>query len=819
MLSCFQGCWPPSTGTCPPPAIENAANATGSVNPEEADRTPNSVMFVQNTSVRRNSPLSNLISGRRFKAVSETAVVALSDPGQDLDDEMMYMMMRYLVEESLIDLRGIVTTLAPSYDRARLCRGTLNLLGLPRVPVGVGTDGGDTEGKHTRAPFEEGARSYMPALNSEEALMIEPGRRLLARLFEEAEPKSLTFLIVASLKDAALFLRDNETLFEAKTKEVVIMGGIEPTFQKNTTEASSSYDLVAGTYMVPDTSHNQEFDKVASAFFFNRCQELGVRLIIVSRWSAYAAKMPRETYDQLALSGSSIGRRLRNAQRGSIEQLWARAAAAPDDPKRKGLPPRCDRTWFINTFCGGHDDPERSASQPVWDLVDGFMQYDTMALLAAVPSLRAKFYSPVTVRTYSLEGLAVENLIVGMTQNEPNLAEPKDDLMQLLNTGFAEGLSLNHHFKAQLILFAELRDDTVVDMTLTAIVLRTLVELDVVHCIGIVVATSASSSLSENEQAQVIRESLDEVGLRFVPVFAAKDTVTAAEHLELLYGDALPMGVTLAVTASLTAVSTFVERNPQAFCEKTARVILMSGARRREHAGQWLEPDPDAQNNRLDMVAATKFFTASQELSVPLIVLTRFAAQDGRVPRAIFDVLASHCGPIGQSLCETARARTQALWLQSQAPASSIAERGTLPARCDRAWFLNTFCSGRQPTSEDDIWECVDSLNVYSPLALLAALPGVVKRYLQATPVQVRAATHEVIGWSADARAVQDPASLQKLLLHCLVYGARCNVSEYTLGKVPGISIGHGSDAFHLDFHMSEKSLDHLLPPRPSCAV
>ena len=39
----------------------------------------------------------------------------------------------------------------------------------------------------------------------------------------------------------------------------------------------------------PDEANNQTFDKAASAFFFARCQALGVRLIIVSRWTAYTA--------------------------------------------------------------------------------------------------------------------------------------------------------------------------------------------------------------------------------------------------------------------------------------------------------------------------------------------------------------------------------------------------------------------------------------------------------------------------------------------------------------------------------------------------
>ena len=64
-----------------------------------------------------------------------------------------------------------------------------------------------------------------------------------------------------------------------------------------------------GTFFEPDDSHNQMFDKAASDFFFRRCQELGVRIIAVSRFAAYAAQMPRGTYDRLALMGSSIGRR------------------------------------------------------------------------------------------------------------------------------------------------------------------------------------------------------------------------------------------------------------------------------------------------------------------------------------------------------------------------------------------------------------------------------------------------------------------------------------------------------------------------------
>merc|ERR1712083_950521 len=115
------------------------------------------------------------------------------------------------------------------------------------------------------------------------------------------------------------------------------------------------------------------------------------------------------------------------------------------------------------------------------------------------------------------------------------------------------------------------------------------------------------------------------------------------------------------------------------------------------------------------------------------------------------------------------------------------------------------------------IWDHIDFFNVYSPLALLAALPGVVKRYLRATPVTIRAATHQVIGWSVDQPCVSSPAELQRLLLHLLLYGARCNVSEYKFGDVPRIAIRRGGvngEVVEEAFDMSEHALGRILPAR-----
>ena len=165
----------------------------------------------------------------------------------------------------------------------------------------------------------------------------------------------------SSLKDAAKFLRSHERLFISKTKEVTVMGGVMP-FDENPD---------AGDFLAPDTAHNNTFDQEASAFFYYRCQEIRVPLIIVSRHAAYKCAMPRSIYDDMASTNHPIGKRLRDTQRASIEGLWKRACA-PEGPERLGLPARCDKAWFCTTFCGGNG-ADRTIGDSVWDLIVSFI--------------------------------------------------------------------------------------------------------------------------------------------------------------------------------------------------------------------------------------------------------------------------------------------------------------------------------------------------------------------------------------------------------------------------------------------------------------
>ena len=99
--------------------------------------------------------------------------------------------------------------------------------------------------------------------------------------------------------------------------------------------------------------------------------------------------------------------------------------------------------------------------------------------------------------------------------------------------------------------------------------------------------------------------------------------------------------------------------------------------------------------------------------------------------------------------------------------------------------FEAQFCKGAGLASlkdDEDVWEKIDSLNLYNPLALLAALPAVEERYLAATGVIVRSATHKIIGISEGEGSGVQPhrlSELRRLIYTCFFSGSVANASEF----------------------------------------
>ena len=206
------------------------------------------------------------------------------------------------------------------------------------------------------------------------------------------------------------------------------MGGVKP--------FETEFD--DDTLLEPDTAQNNTFDMEAAEFFYRRCQECGVPLIVLSRMAVYRCPMPRSVYDRMARTGNPVGLRLQNSQRQSIEDLWQRSCMAPSDPARLGLPPRCNKEWFTNTFCGG-GGMDRSGDESIWDLIQSFNMYDPMALLASIPQIRHRYFE---WESKVVNG--VEHIVIGVSKEKHGVKEElAAELISFMYNSFLKGVTLD----------------------------------------------------------------------------------------------------------------------------------------------------------------------------------------------------------------------------------------------------------------------------------------------------------------------------------------------------------------------------------------
>lgn len=331
-------------------------------------------------------------------------LLVITDPGRDLDDEDVLVSLNRFIRLEILRVTGVVANLAPSTQRARLAKGTLNMLGQPTIPVGIGTSCNQKDDDGLEYQF---AVSYLAQTSD-----VTDGKELIIKTLREAKPKSVVLLLISGLTDAAAVLREEMHLFSTAVRRVVIMGGV--------TAKDDVPVLDESGRLTPDMSaQNNAFDKEAAAFLYRQLQDLGIPITTVTRHAAVAAKVERSVYDEMAATGHPVGVRLLEAQKKAIEELWRRACLPADDAARQGLPARCDRKWFCDTFCGG-EGAGRKAEESIWDLIKTFNLYDPSTLVAAIPNLREHFFAPFVVEVHG-----VEHLVIGVSAQRHNVSDPK----------------------------------------------------------------------------------------------------------------------------------------------------------------------------------------------------------------------------------------------------------------------------------------------------------------------------------------------------------------------------------------------------------
>merc|ERR1719387_3308440 len=162
-------------------------------------------------------------------------------------------------------------------------------------------------------------------------------------------------------------------------------------------------------------------------------------MTVVTRWAAYAAKLPLSIYDRMAKTCNPVGIRLQKAQRFSLEHLWKRCCMPDGAEGREGLPGRCDKGWFTKVFLAGKG-MDRSGDDSIWDLTGTFQAYDPMALLAALPGVRDRFLSPYMVAVENRRGEITFHEVVGLSEAVTGV-QPDAPLGDWLHVALCNGLA------------------------------------------------------------------------------------------------------------------------------------------------------------------------------------------------------------------------------------------------------------------------------------------------------------------------------------------------------------------------------------------
>lgn len=325
-----------------------------------------------------------------------------------------------------------------------------------------------------------------------------------------------------------------------------------------------------------------------------------------------------------------------------------------------------------------------------------------------------------------------------------------------------------------LIILTDIGRD--IDDELSFILLASLRKMGLVDPIAIVPTLAP-----QMERAWLARGSLDALGMADVPVgIGSSGGVEDGVSLEMYGGtysqpsqEIYENGADLLVRAlessprksvrflciaSLTDVAKLMKNEEDLFLEKVKELVVMGGLKSSE-PGEFVQPD-SAYNNNCDMESANFVYRRCQELGIPTMTLSRWAAYEASVPTSLLDSLAETKHMVASNIRGVAESQLIKLWKKVNYPMGDP-RREKLPARCNRHWFSRTFCGIDDVNeTESSIWSQITKINMYDPLALLACVPFFRKRHFTLSTRMVNGVPHILSGVSNIETGIKDVVSL-----------------------------------------------------------
>ena len=216
--------------------------------------------------------------------------------------------------------------------------------------------------------------------------------------------------------------------------------------------------------------------------------------------------------------------------------------------------------------------------------------------------------------------------------------------------------------------------------------------------------------------------------------------------------------------ASLTDVTTLIREQEDLFASKVKEVVLMGGVMPIKQ-DEMLSPE-SAYNNNCDISFARYVYKHCQELQVPSVTLTRWAAYGCPCRLLLMDELARTDHMIAVNIQTVMQHGVDSLWNKVKlSPEDQGREK--LPARCNVGWFCKVFIGndrfteGVSSTMQQDkwptsVWTLVMKLNMYDPLAVMVCVELYITLCFDCTTKEVNRVEHIVLGQSEADKGVVD---------------------------------------------------------------
>lgn len=246
-----------------------------------------------------------------------------------------------------------------------------------------------------------------------------------------------------------------------------------------------------------------------------------------------------------------------------------------------------------------------------------------------------------------------------------------------------------------------------------------------------------------------------------VPYLSDVEAIEGRELMLQILDDAPSESVTLILNSGMTDMAQLIEADPSAVLNKVRRVAIMGGVGVKNSAIELragkMYPD-DSANNMFDYPASEYVYEWLQTERVPMSILSRYAAYACKFDLSFYQELAN-TGMIGTSIYERHKPSMESVWSAACSPPASEG-RGSLPDRCDRTWFVDTYLGGNDPGT-DDMWAQALTTGTFQLYDVLNVATLVTPHYFDAETISVRGVKHQIFGISPDRHGIRDAKRLR----------------------------------------------------------